>query len=142
MRAILCIGLVALLLGMPMPAQQKEEPKETPIKTTVGEILKNQDKFHKKLVQVEGKVTKFRKRTSRAGNAYTTFTLKQGNDEITVFSYGHLDLANDNEVIVIGRYYKEKRVGRDTFKNEIDASPKEGGKVMKKEASAGKSGES
>lgn len=135
MRAIWCLGIVGLLLAAPMLAQEQKKPQETPVKTTIAEILKDPDKFHKKLVQVEGKVSEFRKRTSRAGNAYTTFKLVSGKDEMTIFSYGHLELVNEDEVVVIGRYFKEKKVGRDTFKNEIDASPKEGGKVTKKKPS-------
>jgi hypothetical protein len=50
-----------------------------------------------------------------------------------VFSYGHLSVEEDDKVVVVGKFYKERRVGRSTFKNEIDASPKEGGSVRKKE---------
>jgi hypothetical protein len=32
----------------------------------------------------------------------------------------------------VGKFYKERRVGRSTLKNEIDASQKEGGSVRKK----------
>ncbi len=135
MRTIWCLSIVGFLLTASMLAQEPKKPQEPPVKTTVVDILKDPDKFHKKLVQVEGKVSTFRKRTSRAGNAYTTFKLVSGKDEMTVFSYGHLELENGDEVVVIGRYFKEKKVGRDTFKNEIDASPKEGGKVQKKQSS-------
>ncbi len=130
-RAYLMVMMLGILIGMPMLAQKKAE--ERPIKTTVAAILKEPDRFHKKLVQVEGKVSDYKEKTSRAGNAYTTFKLEQGEQKITIFSYGHLNLQNDDEVVVIGRFYKEKRVGRATFKNEIDASPREGGKITQKE---------
>ncbi len=112
-------------------AQQK--PKPAPIKTTVAALLKEPDKFHRKLVEVEGEVDDLKKKTSRVGNAYTTFKLDSGGKQITVFSYGHLSISEDDRVVVIGKFYKEKRVGRTTFTNEIDASPKEGGSVRRKE---------
>ena len=73
------------------------------------------------------------KKTSRAGNPYTTFKLDSGSKQITVFSYGHLSVEEDDKVVVVGKFYKERRVGRSTFKNEIDASQKEGGSVRKKQ---------
>ena len=112
-------------------AQQK--PKPTPIKTTVAALLKEPDKFHRKLVEVEGEVHDLKKKTSRVGNAYTTFKLDSENKQVTVFSYGHLPIREDDKVVVIGKFYKERRVGRATFTNEIDASPKEGGSVRRKE---------
>ncbi|MFN7162570.1 MAG: hypothetical protein ACK4NB_05870, partial [Fimbriimonadales bacterium] len=89
--------------------------------------------FHRKLVQVEGEVDDLKKKTSRVGNAYTTFKLESDDKHLAVFSYGHLPIAEDDKVVVIGKFYKEKRIGRSTFKNEIDASPKEGGSVRRKE---------
>jgi hypothetical protein len=74
-----------------------------------------------------------KKKTSRAGNPYTTFKLDSGGKQITVFSYGHLSIEEDDKVVVVGKFYKERRVGRSTFKNEIDASQKEGGSVRKKQ---------
>lgn len=131
MRAYLITIALGVLIGMPTLAQKK--PEEKPIRTTIAAIQEDPDRFHKKLVQLEGKVSEYKERVSRAGNAYTTFKLVQNEYKITVFSYGHLKLENGDEVIVIGRYHKEKRVGRATFKNEIDASPREGGKITKKE---------
>jgi hypothetical protein len=130
-RAYLMVMMLGILVGMPTLAQKKSE--ERPIKTTVAAILEDPDRFHKKLVQVEGKVSDYKEKVSRAGNAYTTFKLVQQDQKITVFSYGHLNLENNNEVVVVGRFYKEKRVGRATFKNEIDASAREGGKITRKE---------
>lgn len=131
MRAYLIAIVLGVLIGMPTLAQKKAE--EQPVRTTIAAIEKNPDKFHKKLVQLEGKVSDYKEKTSRAGNPYTTFKLVQDENKITVFSYGHLKLRNDDEVVVVGRYYKERRVGRSTFKHEIDASPREGGKITKKE---------
>ncbi|MCS7209570.1 MAG: hypothetical protein NZ874_08365 [Fimbriimonadales bacterium] len=130
MRTILLILAVALVWGG-LTAQQKSESK--PVVTTVAAILKEPDKFHRKFVQVEGEVDDLKKKVSRAGNAYTTFKLESGGRQLTVFSYGHLSIREEDKVIVVGRFYKERRVGRTTFTNEIDASPKSGGSVRVKE---------
>ncbi|MEN3001705.1 MAG: hypothetical protein ABDI19_07690 [Armatimonadota bacterium] len=131
MRTYLIAIALGMLMGMPTLAQKK--PEEKPIRTTIAAIQEDPNRFHKKLVQLEGKVSDYKEKVSRAGNAYTTFKLVQNEQKITVFSYGHLKLKDGDEVIVIGRYYKEKRVGRITFKNEVDASPREGGKITKRE---------
>jgi hypothetical protein len=131
MRTLLLITLCALVWSGTVAQQQK--PKPTPIKTTVAALLKEPDKFHRKLVEVEGEVDDLKKKTSRAGNAYTTFKLDSESKQITVFSYGHLAISEDDNVVVIGKFYKERRVGRTTFTNEIDASPKEGGSVRRKQ---------
>ncbi len=131
MRAYWIACALGILIGMPILAQKK--PEEQPIRTTIAAIQKDPDKFHKKLVQVEGKISDYKEKTSRAGNTYTTFKLEQDGQKLTVFSYGHLKLRDGDAVVVVGRYYKERRVGRATFRNEIDASSREGGKITKKE---------
>ncbi len=130
MRTILVL-LTAALVWAGTTAQQKKS-EQPPIKTTVAAILKEPDKFHRKRVQVEGKVDDLKKKTSRAGNDYTTFKLESDDKHLNVFSYGHLNIEEDDTVIVVGVFYKEKRVGRSVFKNEIDASPKVGGSVRRK----------
>ncbi|MFN3689405.1 MAG: hypothetical protein ACK4UU_00595 [Fimbriimonadales bacterium] len=130
MRAFSVVVAFVLVWGG-LVAQQK--PKPTPIKTTVAALLKEPDKFHRKLVEVEGEVDDLKKKTSRVGNPYTTFKLDSENKQVTVFSYGHLPISENDKVVVIGKFYKERRVGRATFTNEIDASPKEGGSVRRKE---------
>lgn len=131
-RSLTLTMVCALLIWGALIAQEKSPPKEKPTNTTVEQILKSPDSFHKKLVQVEGKVEDLQKKVSRAGNKYTTFKLGKTR-KLTVYTFGHPDLDEDDEVIVIGRFYKEKKVGNHTFKNEIDASPREGGKITKKE---------
>ena len=69
MRAWMTLGVIALLC-VGLLAQQKPAPN--PIKTTVAALLENPDKFHRKMVQVEGAVDDLKKKTSRAGNPYTT----------------------------------------------------------------------
>lgn len=132
MRMLTWLIVVALLWSVPLGAQERSEPKPKPIKTTVEAILKDPDSFHKKWVQVEGQVETLKKRVSRAGNKYATFQLGE-KQKLTVYTFGHPDIEEGDEVIVVGRFFKEKKVGDNTFKNEIDASPREGGKIVKKE---------
>lgn len=98
------------------------------IKTTVGDILTNPDKYDGKMVQVEGKVASPNFKTSKRGNPYTTFKLTDAGNTLTVFSFGTLSIREDGKVRVMGRYQKVKQVGRYTFYNEIDSS---GGSVEK-----------
>ncbi|MCS7273639.1 MAG: hypothetical protein NZ550_05775 [Fimbriimonadales bacterium] len=130
MRAWLVVLAIALMWAG-TTAQKKTEA--TPIKTSIAAILKDPDKFHRKLVQVQGTVSELKKKVSRAGNEYTTFKLVSEGKQLPVFSYGHLDIQEKDRVVVTGRFYKVKRVGRLVFRNEIDASPKEGGKVERKQ---------
>lgn len=133
MRATtIVLGLLILLMASSIAQKEPEKAKEKPIKTTISAIQKEPSKFDKKLVQVEGKVEQLEKRVSRSGNEYTTFRLKSGGQEVNVFTYGHPNIANGDTVEVIGRYQKEKKVGNTTYKNEIDASAREGGKITKK----------
>ena len=98
------------------------------IKTTVGDILSNPDQFDGKMVQVEAKVLAPKFKTSKKGNAYTTFKLDSDGKTLSGFSFGTLSINEGDSVKVIGRYQKMKKVGSFTFYNEIDAS---GGSVEK-----------
>ncbi|MFZ0050748.1 MAG: hypothetical protein WAK96_03155 [Desulfobaccales bacterium] len=92
------------------------------IKTTVGDILSNPDQYDGKMVQVEAKVLAPQFKTSKKGNAFTTFKLEGDGKILSVFSYGTLSINGGDSVRVIGRYQKLKKVGPYTFSNEIDAS--------------------
>jgi len=93
------------------------------IKTSVSDILSNQDKYDGKMVKVEGKIGSIRFKTSKKGNAYTTLLIKDSSNAVlNIFSFGTLSLKKNDFVIVIGRYQKVKHVGSFTFYNEIDAS--------------------
>jgi len=99
------------------------------IKTTISEIASNPDKFHGKVVEVEGKVMFVKFKTSKRGNPYTVFELTDGKNYVSVFSFGTLPVKEGDKVRVIGTYQKVKYVGRYVFYNEIDAT---NGRVEKK----------
>lgn len=122
-RAILGVTLSILCLLIITTAANAQA-----IKTTVGDILSNPDQYDGKMVQVEAKVLAPQFKTSKKGNAYTTFKLDGDGKTLSVFSFGTLSLNGGDLVKVIGRYQKVKKVGAYTFYNEIDAS---GGNVEK-----------
>ncbi len=92
------------------------------IKATIGDILSNPDKYDGQMVQVDAKVFLPHFKTSKKGNEYTTFKLESDGKFISVYSFGTLSINGGDMVRVIGTYQKVKKVGRYTFRNEIDAS--------------------
>jgi len=93
------------------------------IKTSISEILSNQDKYDGKMVKVEGKVEALKSRTSERGNPYTTFTIRDySGGSLNVITFGTLHIRNGSPVVVIGRYQKVKRVLGLAFYSEIDAT--------------------
>lgn len=100
------------------------------IKTSVSEILRNQAKYDGKMVKVEGKIESLKSRTSKRGNPYTTFTIRDSSGgSLNVFSFGTLHIRGGNSVVVMGRYQKVKRVLGLAFYNEIDATEGSVGKI-------------
>ncbi len=97
-------------------------------KVSVPELVKNGSKYDNKEVQVTASFVGFQQKTSRAGNKYYTFRLKDG--EAVVNGYGRGTLENPpkdgSKARVTGVYRTEKKVGTLTFKNEIDCTPVEG----------------
>lgn len=93
-------------------------------KVTVKDIVKDGSKYDKKVVTTSGKVAKFEQRTSRAGNSYFVFEVVEEKDKakVNVYGRGKLDLKvqNGDKVEVTGYYRVEKKVGDQTFKNELE----------------------
>lgn len=95
---------------------------------SVDQLLRDSKKHDKKEVTVRGRVEQFRERTSQRGNKYTTFQLKGERQTVNVYLRDHLskDPKNGTLVEVKGIFQLAKRVGDRVFKNEVDASKKEG----------------
>lgn len=89
------------------------------------ELLKDAKKYDGKAVVVRGMVAEFEARTSKRGTKYTVFKLKDGKDTASVYLKTHLAKppANQDPVEVSGIFRVEKKVGPQTFTNEIDATP-------------------
>ena len=113
-----------------------------PQKATIADLLKEGSKWDKKEVAVIGYVAEFKQKTSRNGNDYYTFKLVEkleGKPEfISVYGQGKLSPApiDKAHAVVSGVFAKEKSVGDQTFRNEVDVTPrgdkKFGVKVLKK----------
>jgi hypothetical protein len=104
-------------------------------KASVADLLKDAKKLDQKEVEVKGSLREFKQRTSKIGNKYFTFRLKDGDQSVNVFSRGALETPPKDgaKVTVVGIYRAENKVGDNVFKNEIDCSPKEGKKFGVKE---------
>lgn len=96
-------------------------------RTKISDILSNPDKYDKKEVIVEGKVDNLKFKTSKKGNQYITFSIKdEENNSLKVFSWGHQKVKEEkiedgDKVEVSGIFYKVKFVGQYRFYNEIEA---------------------
>ena len=89
--------------------------------TTIETILSARESYDGKEVSVSGKISHLKLKTSKRGNDYTTFTLS-GGGSLNVYSRGHAQVKQGQTVRVTGIYRKEKRVGKYTYRNEIDAT--------------------
>lgn len=89
----------------------------------IGDILARPDAFDGREVVVEGKASAVDPRTSRRGNDYFTFRLSDETaTSLRVFSWGKPVIAPGDRVQVFGRFQRERRVGRYSFTNEVEAS--------------------
>lgn len=128
--------ILLLILACGLMAQEDGEKKSKATPATIADILKEPEKFHKKLVKVSGKIVSFKTKVSQKKNPYTVFTLRDDEDTMHIYSEGHLqNLADGDQVTLTGRFYMTRVVGSSKFDNEIDVSPKEGGKVEKTKSS-------
>lgn len=89
---------------------------------SIGDILARPAAFDGRDVLLEGKASAIDPRTSRRGNEYFTFRLSDATGaSLKVFSRGKLTIAPGDRVEVRGRFQRERRVGRYTFTNEVEA---------------------
>lgn len=112
MRRALGAALLALLLAAPLARAAD----------SAARILADPAVFDGKDVTLSGKVTALKPRTSRAGNDYFTFVLNDGQGALTVFAFGRPPCADGAVATVEGVFHVVKRVGRYTFRNQVDAS--------------------
>ena len=94
---------------------------------TVDKLVQQRETLDGKTVTVTGVVSNFAAKTSKAGNKYTTFTLKGSNTTLSAYTQGHIEKApnNGDEVEITGSFRKEKVVNPDfTVKNEVDFTEK------------------
>jgi hypothetical protein len=85
-------------------------------------VANNRAKFDHQNVVLAGTVSALKETTSKAGNAYTTFKLEDGNCFLDIFSWGHPALADGCEVQIEGVFEVEHHQGKYTFYNEVQAT--------------------
>ena len=90
----------------------------------VCSIIAKPTSFDHQNVSLEGTITGLRETTSRKGNEYTTFKLRDpsGCGDLNIFTWGHPTLANGDHVRVDGIFETEHHQGQYTFYNELQAS--------------------
>jgi uncharacterized protein YdeI (BOF family) len=104
---------VILAAGLPVMALDRDR---------IGDILARPDTFDRREVVLVGRASAVDPRTSQRGNDYFTFRLAdETGASVKVFSWGKLTISPEDRVEVHGRFQKERRVGRYTFTNEIEA---------------------
>ena len=90
---------------------------------SIGDILARPAAFDGRDVLLEGKASAIDPRTSQRGNEYFTFWLSDATGaSLKVFSRGKLTVAPGDRVEVRGRFQRERRVGRYTFTDEVEAA--------------------
>ncbi len=99
-------------------------------KLTVKELQAETKKFDGKEVAVTGNVESFKQKVSRAGNDYFTFKLVDKDDKKKLVNvFGHEKpketLKDGQTLTVTGTFRLEKKVGDNTFKNEIQVQPED-----------------
>ena len=94
------------------------------IRTTADKILADKNSYDGKEVSVSGTVSADLKlKTSKDGKDYTTFSLRgDSGRRIKIFIWGRLKLPGGQKVKVTGIYRKIKKVGKYTFRNQIEAT--------------------
>ena len=91
-------------------------------KVSIKEVLSSPDKYDGQEVNIQGKATKIQPRTSKKGNDYMTFTLRDESGKgINIFTFGHPTISDGQKITVTGIFQKVKKVGKYTFYNEIEA---------------------
>ena len=90
---------------------------------TVHSIVADPAAVDRQNVTVVGSVADLKETTSHAGNDYATFKLEDADgDALTIFTWGHPALTNDERVSVGGIFETVHRAGRYTFYNELEAT--------------------
>ncbi|OWU64418.1 MAG: hypothetical protein CBB60_009940 [Armatimonadetes bacterium Cent15-Ar3] len=95
----------------------------------ISDLVKKPESFDKKTVKVTGTVDKFKAKTSKAGNDYYVFDLKEGKEKISVYGRGKLDKEpkDGDKVEIEGKFEKEHKINDDfSVKNQVTVGGKKG----------------
>ena len=113
-RATAAVLLVITLLAVVVSAAALD--------TSPTAIFASPDRFDGQTVTITGTISSLRERVSARGNPYYTFNLSDGTRAIRVFSFGRRPCPDASPVEVTGRFYREHRVGRYVFSDEVTAT--------------------
>ena len=107
-RLILIFAAVAMLFPIVASA------------TTIAQVLASPSSYDGQHVDVTGRVSGLRSKTSHRGNAYVTFSLCSDRC-VHVFAFGTPNISDGQTITVHGTFAAVKHVGEYTFYNEVDA---------------------
>ena len=111
-QILVCAAVLVVLL----------DPALALARDRIGDILARPETFDRREVVLIGKASALDPRTSQRGNDYFTFRLAdETGASLKVFSWGQPAITPGDRVEVQGRFQKERRVGRHTFTNEVEA---------------------
>lgn len=108
------LGVAAILAALDISQALALQP--------IGDILARPEAFDGRQVVLAGRASAVDPRTSQRGNDYFTFRLSDETAaSLKVFSWGKPMFAPGDRVEVHGRFQRQRRVGRYTFTNEVEA---------------------
>ena len=85
-------------------------------KVSLQEILSNPDKYDGQEVSVQGKASKINPRTSKKGNDYMTFTLRDESGKgMNIFTFGHPPISDGRRLRLEVYFGRSKRLGSTFF---------------------------
>jgi hypothetical protein len=115
------LSILSLATAQTQTSGTPAKPDPKAVEVSIEKLLADREKLHEKMVKVSGKVDKYEQRTSRAGNPYVVFDIVDGKFRVHIYGQGKLAPAvkNGDSVLLMGKFRKEKQVGSQTFKDEI-----------------------
>jgi hypothetical protein len=102
-----------------------------PAEATVAEIVKAPEKYDGKWLVVKGTVDNVEVRATAGGNEYTRFDLVDGDQKVLARISGRPSLNKGDKARLTGTFSVKVMVGDVVFKNQIQVSPSDGGKIEK-----------
>jgi hypothetical protein len=92
---------------------------QTPV--SVGDLAGSPATYHGDAIKVSGTIASYQQRATGRGTPYASFRLQAEGSSIPVFAGRPKGLRNGQRVRITGMFVKSKRVGRETFRNAIEA---------------------
>ncbi len=105
----------------PGPGKREVSMTDPGQDSPIARLLKNKGLYDGRKVTLQGRVENLQFRFSQRGNPYTIFRLRDRAARVRVYMRTHPTIAEGDSVQVSGTYHKERKVGRFTYRNEIEA---------------------